>query len=70
MEDFILRERETKDKIADVINASGLPALTLKSILKEFLEATLVVEQQQYEQAMKNKIEKEKSKEDKSSEKK
>lgn len=72
MEEFILKERETKEKIAEVLNTSGLPAVTIKSILKEFLEASIVAEQQEFEKAIRNKEEKEKqkNKEDKSSEKK
>lgn len=68
MEDFILKERETKEKIIKAINESNLPALTIKAMLKEFLEQVVLLEKQQYEQALALKNSK-KVKEDKKEEK-
>lgn len=65
MEEIILRERETKEKIMNAINESQLPAVLLKSILKEFLEQIVVLEQKQYEKAVEIKINKEKAKKEK-----
>ena len=66
----VVRE-EIKDKIAEVINSSGLPAFVIEPILNDFLiEVKNVVkhqyeyDKQQYEMALKNENDKkEKSKE-------
>lgn len=63
MEEVILKERETREKIAEVLNNSKIPAMCLKTILKDFLEVTEVLEQQQYQQAKKVIEQQEKSKE-------
>ena len=44
----VIRE-ETKEKIADVINSSGLPAFIIEPILQEFLIETKNVAMRQYE---------------------
>ena len=54
MEELILKEREFRDKIVELINTSGLPAFILKPIIKEVYDQLIVLEQQQYEQ-IKNK---------------
>lgn len=64
MEDIIIKERETRENIVQVINQSNLPAFILKPILKDMLEQIERLEQQQYEIAMQNKS-KEKGKETK-----
>lgn len=69
MEEFILKERETKEKIMTAINQSNLPAVTVKAILKEFLEQIIVLEQQQYQQALNNKEMKEKEEKEEKEEK-
>jgi len=51
MEEVILKEREVREKIVDVINTSGLPAIILKPIIKEVYEQLINVETQQYEHA-------------------
>ena len=61
MEELIIKEREFKEKIVQVINESGLSAFIIKPILKELLEQVMVLEQQQYEQAQ-DTIKKEKEK--------
>lgn len=59
MEDFILKEREFKEKIVEVINNSDLPAFIIKPTLKELLGQITLLEQQQYQEALKQKEEKE-----------
>ena len=51
MEELILKERETREKLVDIINKSGLPAVMLKPILKEILEQINLLEQKEYVQA-------------------
>ena len=63
MEELIIKEREFKQKIVQVINESGLSAFIIKPVLKELLEQVMVLEQQQYQKAqnfMNEKEEKEK----------
>lgn len=60
MKELILKERETKEKIVQVVNESGLPAFILKPILKEFYEQVVVLEENQYQQALNSKQEEKK----------
>lgn len=46
---IVLIREETKRKLADVINESGLPAFVIEPILADFLSETRMVAQQQYE---------------------
>lgn len=62
MDELILKEREFKENIVQMINTSGMPAFILKPIIKELYEQLNLLEQQQYEEALKNK---EKTEEDK-----
>lgn len=55
MDELIIKEREFKEKLVQVINESGLPAFIIKPILKEIFEQASVLEQQQYETACANK---------------
>ena len=59
MEEVILKEREIREKIIEIINNSGLPAFMLKAVIKELYEQLNIIEQQQYEEALKNKESKE-----------
>ena len=59
MEEIILKEREFKEKIVEVINNSSLPAFIIKPTLKELLGQVELLEQQQYQEALKQKEEKE-----------
>lgn len=59
MEELILKEREVREKIVEIINNSGLPAFILKPIFKEIYDQICIVEEQQYEKAKNNKIKKE-----------
>ena len=56
MEELILKERETREKLVDIINKSGLPAIMLKPILKEILEQINLLEQKEYVQAKNKKL--------------
>ena len=58
MEQIILKEREIKEKMVGLINNSGMPAFMLKNIIKELYDQLNIIEQQQYEEALKNKQEK------------
>ena len=62
MEELIIKEREFKEKMVELINNSSLPAFIIKPTLKELLGQVDLVEQQQYKEALKQKQEKEKDK--------
>ncbi len=62
MEEIILKERETRENIVDVVNKSNLPAFILKNIIKDLYEQINQIEQQQYTEALKNKEDKKKAK--------
>lgn len=64
MEDVIIRTNETKQKLVDTINESGLPAFILNSIIKELQQQLEQLEQSQLQQALQNKEEKEKKEEE------
>lgn len=51
MEEFIIREREAREKIVEIVRNSKLPAVTLKSIFKDFLNEANIAEQQEYQRA-------------------
>jgi len=55
MQNIILKERELREKLAEVVNDSGLPAFILKPIVKEMYEQLINIEQQQYEEALESK---------------
>ena len=55
MEELILKEREFKEKIVEVTNNSELPAFILKTIFEELLGQVKLLEQQEYQQALKKK---------------
>jgi len=57
MNDLILREKEIRQKIVNIINNSGLPAILVKPMLKDFLEQVEVLEQKQYQEALRKKDE-------------
>ena len=62
MEEVIVKNMEFKQKLAGLINESGLPAFILKPTFKEIFEQLNVLEQQQYQEALASK--KEESKEE------
>lgn len=57
MEEIILMKKEFEEELVKLINESNLPAFILKPIIKDLFEQLNVVEQQQLEQAQKNKKE-------------
>lgn len=57
MEEIILMKKEFEEKLVKLINESNLPAFILKPIIKDLFEQLNVLEQQQFEQAQKNKKE-------------
>lgn len=57
MEEIILRKKEFEEKIVNLINEANLPAFIIKPIIKDLFEQLNVLEQQQFEQALKNKKE-------------
>lgn len=59
MEELILKEREFKENLIRVINTSGLPAFLMKPTLRELLGQVELLEQQEYQQALKDREEKE-----------
>lgn len=60
MEEIIIKEKEIRNQLEELVNNSGLPALILKPIARDFYEQISQLEQNQYEQAKKNLEEKEK----------
>lgn len=65
MEEIIIKEREIKEKLVELINSSGLPAFMLKSMIKDLYDQLNALEQQQYDIALENKKKKEKEAEKK-----
>ena len=55
MEELILKEREFKEKIIELINSYNLPAILIKPVIKEVLEQLTIIEQSQYQAAKKSK---------------
>lgn len=55
MNDLILNERETKEKLVNVINEAKLPAFVIKNIVKDLFEQLCTLEQKQYEEALNEK---------------
>ena len=51
MDELILKEREIKEKIVDIINGSGIPALVLKPMIRDLFEQLNNLEEQQYQEA-------------------
>ena len=54
MEELILKERETREKIVQTINESGLPAIMVKPMLQDILRQVELVEQNEYSIAYQN----------------
>ena len=51
MEELILKEREIREKLVELVNNSQLPAVVLKPMFKEVLEQLNIIEETQYNQA-------------------
>lgn len=60
MDELILKEVECREKITNLINEIGLPAFIIKPIIKDLFEQLNNLEQQQYQEALAIKEEKEK----------
>lgn len=60
MANIILKQQEVKENIANIINTSNLPAFILKSIIKDIYMQLESIEAKQYQEALKEKEEKEK----------
>ena len=59
MDELILKEREYRDKLTQISNEIGLPAFIMKAVVKDLFEQLNNLEQQQYQQALAIKKEKE-----------
>lgn len=59
MDEIILKEREYRDKLTQISNEIGLPAFIMKAVVKDLFEQLNNLEQQQYQQALAIKGEKE-----------
>lgn len=53
MNELIVKNRDVKENIINIINTSGLPAFILKSIIKDIYEQIDGFEKQEYENALK-----------------
>lgn len=51
MEELIIKERETREKLVELVNNSQLPAILLKPMFKDMLEQLNIIEETQYNQA-------------------
>lgn len=51
MEELILKEREIRAKLVELINTSNLPAFIIKPVLKDMIEQLNNIEEAQYNQA-------------------
>ena len=52
MEELIIKEREFKEKITELINNCGLPAFIVKPTIKDIYQQVENLENQQYNQAL------------------
>lgn len=52
--DLIILERQTKEKIAEIINTSNLPAFVLKSMMQDFFNQLNIIGEKQYQEAIGN----------------
>ena len=55
MEEFILKQKEVKDGLVMLINNSNLPMCTVRPILVDILNQVSMFEEQEYQNAVKNK---------------
>ena len=53
MEVLILKEREVREKIVEIINNSNLPGIIIKPILNDLLNQVNLLVEQQYNEALK-----------------
>lgn len=67
MDELILREKEYRDKLTQISNEIGLPAFIMKAVVKDLYEQLNNLEQQQYQEALAIKEQKEKEAENEES---
>jgi hypothetical protein len=67
MDELILKEREYRDKLTQTSNEIGLPAFIMKAVVKDLFEQLTNLEQQQYQEALAIKEQKEKEAENEES---
>ena len=58
MDNIILKEREFKERLVELVNESKLPAFVIKQILTDLLRQVTILEEQQYQEALKQQEEK------------
>lgn len=54
MDELILKEREIKERLVEIINESGLPAFILKPMIRDLFEQLSNLEEHQYQEAKLN----------------
>lgn len=59
---IIVREKEVRQQIMQIINESNLPAFIVRTILKDYYEQLEPIEQQQYQEALAEEQKKEEKK--------
>ncbi len=64
MEELIIKEREFREKLVELINSSNLPAFIIKPTLKDLYEQVNILEEQQYNKAVQEKAEKDENRTD------
>lgn len=64
MEELIIKEREFRMGLVNLVNNSNLPAFIMKSTLKEILQEVTEIANQDYETAVANIQKKEKEEEE------
>ena len=62
MEELIIKEQETREKLVQILNDSKLPACMLEPILKDFYNQIVKEKEQQYQQAKANQEQKKEKK--------
>ena len=67
MDELILKEQEYRDKLTQTSNEIGLPAFIMKAVVKDLYEQLSNLEQQQYQEALSIKEQKEKKAENEES---
>lgn len=59
MDEIIIKEHETREKLVQIINSSNLPAFILESIIKDIYTEINKIKEEQYNNAILNKKQKE-----------
>ena len=64
MEELILKERKFKEDIVNVVNSSNLPAFIIRPFIQDLLKQIEMLEEKQYDEAIRIKQKEEQEKED------